>query len=259
MTHVTAAFDRAAPGYAAQGRADRSLALIKRRVLRRLTAGLAPGARILDAGCGVGQESAALAARGYRVTALDAAAGMAVAARRRLAPWVRRGLVRVVRVPFDLVPDPGTYDAVLCLRSANFSRTLGPVARLCTRALRPGGRAAVTTAGRWAWQDIARGLAAGDWSRAFRRLSPHGVPLASPPVRAWAPPLGAALAAFRARGLVIARVEPLGLLLPAPGGGRPGRRLSPAVRRWLDRAESGLTARPLVRLADHALVIVNKP
>jgi SAM-dependent methyltransferase len=69
-------------------------------------------ARIHDAACGIGIESAALAARGFRVTASDGSPAMARKARQRLEPL---GIPVAVSRWHEL-PDhcPGPFDAVVC-------------------------------------------------------------------------------------------------------------------------------------------------
>ncbi|MEU0763177.1 class I SAM-dependent methyltransferase [Streptomyces microflavus] len=102
-------------------------------------AGVGPGARILDVGCGSGTVSAAAAARGADVYAADAEPGM-VEATRRAVPGAG---VRVARLP-ELPYEDSNFDAVL----ANFA--LNHVGRPLTartglrRITRPGGRGAVT-------------------------------------------------------------------------------------------------------------------
>jgi SAM-dependent methyltransferase len=80
-------------------------------------AGLAPG-RALDAGCGHGAETLWLAARGWRVTAVDFAAA-ALAHARSTAEAIGPDLAgRVEWIEADLgtwAPRPGEYDLVLCL------------------------------------------------------------------------------------------------------------------------------------------------
>jgi ubiquinone/menaquinone biosynthesis C-methylase UbiE len=49
------------------------------------TAGLGPGAAVLEVGCGTGQLTEQLARSGFRLTAIDVGASMIAAARRRLA------------------------------------------------------------------------------------------------------------------------------------------------------------------------------
>src|ERR671931_769508 len=76
----------------------------------------APGALILDAGCGPGRHALALARMGYRVVGLDRAAVLLAAGRRAAggAPWPRFVRGDYARVPF---PD-GSFDAVLNLGTA---------------------------------------------------------------------------------------------------------------------------------------------
>ena len=49
------------------------------------TAGLGPGAVVLEVGCGTGQLTERLAGRGFRLTAIDIGPSMVAAARQRLA------------------------------------------------------------------------------------------------------------------------------------------------------------------------------
>ncbi|HYY51584.1 MAG TPA: class I SAM-dependent methyltransferase, partial [Myxococcales bacterium] len=69
----------------------------------------APGALILDAGCGPGRHALALARMGYRVVGLDRAAVLLAAGRRGAggAPWPRFVRGDYARIPF---PD-GSFDA----------------------------------------------------------------------------------------------------------------------------------------------------
>jgi len=256
---LAAAFGGVADSY---GRAGTNLpyALLKTRARARLLARVPRGGLILDAACGTGRDAAAFAAAGRRVAAFDLAPGMVRVARRNLAPWIlrRQATVRCMRFQDAAARLPGLAgqcDGVWCHWGTNFSPSLAAFAACCRWALRPGGVAVFTTAGRWPVWEIAGGLLLGDLTNAFRRRSADGVRLAfgGRPVTAWAPPLGRALAPFR-RGFVIDRLEPLGLLIPPPALWRRGWGRAAPLWRSLSTLESAL--RPLVRLADHALVIV---
>jgi SAM-dependent methyltransferase len=103
-------------------------------------AGVGPDTRMLDIGTGPGVVARAAAARGARVTAVDAEPSMAEAAARNVP-----GLdVRVAVLPDLPLPD-GEFDAV----TGNFviHATGDPVAVLTElrRVLRPGGRLALST------------------------------------------------------------------------------------------------------------------
>ncbi len=105
-----------------------------RAPLLRFLDGLAPGAALLDFGCGAGWASTEMLARGFAVRAIDGSSGLAAQAR-------ARGVPAEVML-FEEFDEPGAYDGVW----ASFSLLHAPRAAfpglLATlrRALRPGGR-----------------------------------------------------------------------------------------------------------------------
>ena len=104
------------------------------RRLRAFLDRLAPGATILDLGCGGGQDTAAMLAAGFEVTAVDGSPGLAAVAAERLGRPVQVLL-------FEELAFEAAFDAVW----ANASLTHVPVAGLpdvlarVRRAMRPGG------------------------------------------------------------------------------------------------------------------------
>jgi SAM-dependent methyltransferase len=88
-----------APVYAASGPGGAS------RHLSRFLDQLAPGARVLELGCGGGRDAEAMIARGFVVDPTDGSAALAAEAGRRL-----NRPVRVLR--FDELDADATYDAV---------------------------------------------------------------------------------------------------------------------------------------------------
>ena len=83
--------------------------------VRAAMIGLAPGALVLDAACGIGVDAAALMRRGFDVTASDASEEMVAHARRRLDSV---GPARTVVSQWEDLPShfkPGTFDAVFCV------------------------------------------------------------------------------------------------------------------------------------------------
>ena len=79
---------------------------------------LAPGARILDVGCGTGRHAIPLAQRGYAVTGLDLSSEMlARASRASQAAGVTVEWVRADAARFSL---PRRYEAALCLCEGAF-------------------------------------------------------------------------------------------------------------------------------------------
>lgn len=74
-------------------------------------AGLAEGARLLEVGCGTGQATVPLARRGYSLVCVELGAGLAAAARRKLAGFAN---VEVVNANFETwEPTDAGFDAVV--------------------------------------------------------------------------------------------------------------------------------------------------
>lgn len=101
--------------------------------------GLGFASRVLEVGCGTGQLTGRLAARGVLLTAIDIGASMVAAARRRV-PGTST-LFHAVSFE-DLVADDGAFDAVV---AADAFHWIDPEVRFSktARILRPGGWLAV--------------------------------------------------------------------------------------------------------------------
>lgn len=112
---------------------------------------LAPGARVLDLGCGTGRHSVELARRGYRMLGVDLSRGMlreARAAARAAAAqvdWVQADATRFLA--------PEAFDGAICLCEGSFGLANDgedPIAHdraiafNLSRCLRPGGRLVLT-------------------------------------------------------------------------------------------------------------------
>jgi SAM-dependent methyltransferase len=110
--------------------------------------GLQPGMRVLDAGCGPGRHSLALAARGIHVVGVDLsdefiALARATAAERRIEN-ARFEVHDIRALPFE-----AEFDAVICLCQGGFGLLGGgrdevDALRSLAAALRPGGRLALS-------------------------------------------------------------------------------------------------------------------
>jgi SAM-dependent methyltransferase len=94
-------------------------------------------ADVLDAGCGTGLLAAELAARGYRVTGVDASEAMLARARRRLGPNAT-----LIHATLPDLPLVGTFDAATCTLDG-FTylapSDLAPAVESIARVLRPAG------------------------------------------------------------------------------------------------------------------------
>lgn len=124
-------YDRHAASFAADTeRAD--VAELRARFLRHLT----DGARILDAGCGVGRDALAFCQAGYSVVAFDASERMVELARDRLP-----ASCPVLRMRFDEMAWRGEFDGVWACASLLHVPAVDflGVARRIVAALRSGG------------------------------------------------------------------------------------------------------------------------
>ncbi len=114
-----------------------------RELLEEAVGALRPGAAILDCACGIGADAAALADRGFAVTATDASAAMVAQARRRAAERGLRLTIRRARWPDLPRRAPGPFDLAVCLGNAivHADGAAGRAAALAgiRQVLRPGG------------------------------------------------------------------------------------------------------------------------
>lgn len=102
--------------------------------------GLAPGARILELGAGMGRFSLPLAERGFEVVATDLSPDLLAELRR----FDTRGQVTALEADAFLVDQvaPGPFDAVLGFFFLHHLENLQGLFAACARVLRPGGVAA---------------------------------------------------------------------------------------------------------------------
>jgi demethylmenaquinone methyltransferase / 2-methoxy-6-polyprenyl-1,4-benzoquinol methylase len=193
---VEAMFDRIAPRY---DRLNRIISLGQDRRWRRQTVGalrLAPGATVLDLGCGTGDLCDVVAGAGYSPIGVDFSAGMLASAHTR-APLARADALALP------VPDASADGVVSGFALRNFV-DLDRFFRECARVLRPGGRlAALETA------EPAGPLLRAGHNLWFRRVVPFvGATLAHdaeaydylPRSAAYLPPPGDLLALVEAAG-----------------------------------------------------------
>ena len=112
------------------------------RFVRRLSASLSSGAKVLDLACGTGDLTKALSNKGYHVTGLDISAEMMAIGRekcRYLSPKPSFVLGSAEAIPF---PD-ASFDAVtIAFGLRNFDHRAQCLAEI-RRVLKPGGRLAV--------------------------------------------------------------------------------------------------------------------
>jgi SAM-dependent methyltransferase len=207
--------------------------------------------RVLELGCGTGVDALALARRGVEVVAIDASPGMIQVARQKAAA----GRVVFHCLPMERVGAtfPGQlFDGVLSNFGAiNCVADLGALVNDVALCLRPGARLVWVVMGRhvpweWAWF-----LLQGQWSKAWRRLTPGGVGWRGLNIRY---PTPGELKRLLRPHFRIERIAPLGVALPPSYAGewlarRP--RLSKLLTALELRAQ-GWSA--LAGFADHYVV-----
>ncbi|MDE1150334.1 MAG: class I SAM-dependent methyltransferase [Azospirillaceae bacterium] len=259
---VAAAFDRFADDYDAGFAHSIPGRWLRHAVWHQVGAHVRPGMRVLDLGCGTGEDALWLAHAGARVTAADGSPAMLrvtvdKAARAGLADRIVPRQVDL-NAPGDLflADGGGPYDVVLSNFGAlNCALDLAPLARALGRAVAPGGVLALVVMGRFcAWETAWHGArlhrtAVRRWlGRATADIGGTTIP-----IRYWTP--GDVARAF-APAFDAMSVHPVGLFLPPSdlftGLVRNPRRLT-RLMRW-ERRVGASTA--LAGLADHHLTLL---
>ncbi len=112
---------------------------------------LEPGARVLDAACGIGVDAAALLRRGFDVTASDASDQMVAATRQRLRAADADEATVITSAWADLPAsfEPGSFDAIFCIGNSIAHAPGAPAAIAAFEGfrsiLRPGGMLVLDT------------------------------------------------------------------------------------------------------------------
>ena len=130
FNEVAALYDEVRPGYSSE--------TIEAIVAR---AELTPGARILEIGCGTGQITLPLAARGYAITALEPGDALAALAAWKCRPYPR---VEIVPTSFEAWPlQAGAFDLVLAAQAFHWIEPAYGCARAAAALRARGGIALV--------------------------------------------------------------------------------------------------------------------
>jgi SAM-dependent methyltransferase len=257
------AFDGVASGYDRSNTQNPTLCEMRERVRRAVEGVVPPGAHLLDLGCGPGADAEHLAARGYRVTAIDWSSAMVGEARRRARLAGLHGRVNVLHLgihELDRLP-PARFDAAYSnFGPLNCVPDPAAAAHLVADRLHRGGVLVASVIGRVCPWEIALYLARGEWSRARIRFRNGlvAVPLDGHTVwtRYYTP--GAFERIFAAAGFTRVSLRTLGLLVPPPYlQAFAGRH--PTLVGALQRAEDRVAAWPAVRAwGDHFLIVLRK-
>jgi ubiquinone/menaquinone biosynthesis C-methylase UbiE len=208
-------FDDLAPRYDAEFTNTAVGTALRRIVWARLVATFRPSQRILELGCGTGEDAVRLAMAGIDVVATDASPAMLDVAREKAG---RAGCLE--RVEFLCVPmeDVGHalrgrhFDGVFSNFGAlNCVRDLSSLSAGLARLLTVDGALIWVIMGRrvpweWVWY-----LLRGDRQRAFRRYRAEGIEWRGLTIRY---PTPAQVTALLTPRFAVTRVSPLGIVLP---------------------------------------------
>ena len=187
------------------------------------------GDRILDIGCGTGEDAVHLEARGVHVRAIDRSPAMVARAR-------SRGVAAEVGQVEDLPRVATPYDgAISNFGVLNCVADLAPVARALAELVRPGGHIAICTIGRFcAWELLYP-------TKAFRRLPGRAGDVYYPTVRQ--------LRAIFARDFELLHWHGIGMLAPPSYVKLPARMVNALAR----------LEHPILRsCADHRLLVFRR-
>jgi SAM-dependent methyltransferase len=159
------AFTRYAPHYDAEQHSNPLARWTRLRSLQVLRRNFKPGDRVLEIGCGTGEEALYLAHRGVEVLATDAAEGMVEVVSEKLAVLERQGMsLRVTPqvmaaheigrlvAEFGRASFTGAYSSFGPL---NCEPELRPVVSALAELVRPGGKVVVSMLNRFcAWETL---------------------------------------------------------------------------------------------------------
>ncbi len=231
---------------------------LRSAVWRHLDAAFVSGHRVLELGCGTGEDALHLASRGVSVVATDASGAMVAETVRKARGSGLSHLVDARQVSFETLgaeaPSLGAFDGAFSdFGALNCAAALPPVAEALGRLLPAGAPLLLVVMGRWVPWEWAFYLRRSDGARAFRRFRRGGTAWRGLTVRYPSP--GRFLRTFspwfRRR-----RLAALGVLLPPSYAASS---VSPSTLVRLDRWERRLESAPLLpRLADHTLFVLER-
>ncbi len=258
------AFDSMAPRYDATYLDNPSMRLMRSRVRAHLTGSLEPGDRILDLGCGTGEDALFLARAGYRVVGADFSPEMVRIARQKAA---EEGLgertefrrLDITSLAEELPGDDSAFDAVLSdFGGLNTIPDLSILDRPVSRLLKPGGRFVACVMGRhcvWDWLTEIAHLRIDEARN--RRRNGTVVRVKGYAVRTYFPTPREFTRAFGSLRPV--HVQALALFVPPPRIMAGRGHLDP-LWQALDAIEQPFARLPLLAGAgDHFLAVLEKP
>ena len=264
---LCAGFDRAAGRYDGEAEANPAMAWMRRVSLRTLRAHFSPGQRVLELGCGTGEEAVALGRAGIRVLATDLSSEMLAVAEAKIADAGLASVVQTRRLAASqigvLVDElgEGVFDgAYSSFGALNGEPDLGTLGRGLAALIRPGGLLVASVMNRVYPFEVLWFLAHGRPREAVRRWGGSALAHVSPalPDRVWTwywtpQAFTRALPDFR-----FVSCQALPLLLPPPYAGHLWGRFPDLMRR-LARWEVRLAGWGIFSgLGDHFMAVLER-
>jgi ubiquinone/menaquinone biosynthesis C-methylase UbiE len=156
-------FDRIAPRYDNVWSCGGAGRLQREAVWRYLDELVRPGGRVLDVGCGTGEDAVRMMQRGARVVAIDASAEMVRIARSKGVDARQHPLERLAEIE-------GVYDLLLSnFGPINCTPNLATLRDALARLVRPGGMLAICMMSRFCLRETAHYALRGQFRKAVRR------------------------------------------------------------------------------------------
>jgi SAM-dependent methyltransferase len=179
---ISHAFDQAARSYDDSYQSNRIMAWMRAQSLAALQAAFPPGSRLLEIGCGTGDEALALSRLGYQVVATDVSPEMIHTASAKAQASGDEGVIWRV-LPAGQLPnlvqevEPGSFDGAYSSYGAlNCEPQLQAVASALAHLLSPGASWICSVMNRWCLWEIGWGLVHLRPREAFRRLGRDWIP-----------------------------------------------------------------------------------
>lgn len=215
---VKPTFDALAQGYDAQFSQSAIGGWLRDVAHQRLAQHFPAGIRVLELGCGTGEDALRLAERGVSVVATDASADMLAITRHKTAdnPQVTVATLDLRQLPAQLSrPLDGVFNGAFAnFGPLNCLDTWGPLAAWLAQRVRPSGVVAFGIMSRYCLWELAWHGLHGDLRTATRRLSGRTTFAAGGDCAAVTYPTPNRLTRDFSPWFQRVNVQPLGLLLP---------------------------------------------
>lgn len=179
LSRLERAFDSHAAYFDAKYASSWVMPILRRRFRALCAEHFPEGGRLLDIGCGTGEDALYFTSKGYRLTAVDPSGEM-------LRTLARKSAAQSLKIEaFQLATRNiaalsathcGEFDGAFAfLGPINYDKDLRPFAREMALLLRPGAPCVFSSVNRICLWEIASGLLTRRGREALRRLSPDGV------------------------------------------------------------------------------------